>query len=108
MAVVRLVQPVKAQVPSTGEIDAHVGARLRSRRLLLNRSQESLAQMIGVSVRRFERYETGVATMPASQLWALAQALGAPLGYFYEGLEEGRAVASQAASTDPEPRPSKK
>jgi DNA-binding XRE family transcriptional regulator len=39
-------------------IDAHIGARMRMRRLLLGMSQEELADALGVTCQQVQHYET--------------------------------------------------
>jgi transcriptional regulator with XRE-family HTH domain len=64
----------------------HIGRRLLHRRRTLGLTQEQLARAIGVRFQQIQKYECGANTMSASRIWALAQALEVPVGYFYEGL----------------------
>lgn len=90
-------------------IDIHVAARLRMRRMMQGVSQEALAARIGVTFQQIQKYEKGQNRIGASRLFQLAEALSAPIGYFFEGLEEGQAAvappvdeAVMAALTSPE------
>ena len=74
-------------------IDAHIGARVRLRRLMLGMSQESLGGQLSLTFQQIQKYEKGVNRISASRLFELALALGVPVGYFYEGLEESDALA---------------
>jgi transcriptional regulator with XRE-family HTH domain len=67
-------------------IDIHVAARLRMRRMLQGVSQEALAARIGVTFQQIQKYEKGQNRIGASRLFQLAQALSAPVDYFFEGL----------------------
>jgi transcriptional regulator with XRE-family HTH domain len=68
------------------EIDRHVGARLRERRILLGLTQQRLAALIGVTYQQAHKYEKGINRITAGRLSSLAQALGVPVGYFFDGL----------------------
>jgi len=67
-------------------IDAHIGARLRLRRLMLGMSQESLGGQLSLTFQQIQKYEKGVNRISASRLYALARALSVPVNYFFEGL----------------------
>ena len=78
------------QGSSTAEIDGHVGARIRERRILLGLTQDQLAERIGVTYQQAHKYEKGINRISAGRLLEIARILGVPVGYFYEGLgEEG-------------------
>ena len=68
------------------DIDLHIGKRVRRRRRLLGLTQEQLAQAVGVRFQQIQKYECGANRISASRLWSLAQALEAPVSYFYDGL----------------------
>ena len=74
----------------TDNIDEHLGRRLRRRRRLLGLTQQDLAQACGVRFQQIQKYECGANRMSAARLWLIAEALGAPVSYFYEGLDMGR------------------
>jgi transcriptional regulator with XRE-family HTH domain len=69
-------------------IDRNVGPRVRERRIMLGLTQEQLAGLIGVTVQRVCKYETGINRIAAGRLYQLAQALDVDVGYFFE--ESGR------------------
>jgi transcriptional regulator with XRE-family HTH domain len=73
-------------------LDAYIGARVRMRRLMLNMSQEALSGKLGVTFQQVQKYEKGLNRISASRLFELSQALGVPVGYFYDGLDEGDAL----------------
>ena len=72
--------------PRPQDVDRHVGARLRERRLMLGMSQQQMAELIGVTYQQAHKYEKGVNRVASGRLYAIAQALGVEVGYFYEGL----------------------
>jgi transcriptional regulator with XRE-family HTH domain len=80
---------------STTRIDLHIGRRIRSRRRLLSLSQAELARACGIRFQQIQKYECAANRVSASRLWQLADALGVPLSYFFEGL----VLASPAAET---------
>lgn len=68
-------------------IDVHVGARIRSRRLLLGMNQETLAKALGLTFQQVQKYEGGANRISASRLAAVADILGVPIAYFFAELE---------------------
>lgn len=66
--------------------DRHVGARIRERRIMLGLSQQQLAQMIGVTYQQAHKYERGLNRISAGRLYEIAQVMGVPVAWFYEGL----------------------
>ncbi len=81
---------------SPDPIDAHVGARLRLRRMMLGVSQEKLAAQVGVTFQQIQKYEKGQNRIGASRLLQLSRALSAPVGYFFEGAPGSAADAATA------------
>ncbi|HQR89869.1 MAG: hypothetical protein B7Z44_19450 [Caulobacter sp. 12-67-6] len=67
-------------------VDRHVGARLRLARQLLHVSQRAVADALGVTFQQMQKYELGSNRISASKLYAAADALGRPVGWFFEGL----------------------
>ncbi len=76
-------------------VDHGIGLRIRTRRLELGVSQETLADMLGVTFQQVQKYEKGVNRVAASRLFELASVLDAPVSYFFQGLTScaPRAVA---------------
>ncbi len=70
------------------EIDIHVGARLRIRRIEKGFSQTKLADRLGVSCQQLQKYENGANRIGASRLFQVAQILEVPVSYFFRGLDE--------------------
>ena len=71
-----------------GELDRHLGRRLRQRRWFVGLTQEQLARKIGVAPQQIDKYEQGRNRMAASRLHDLACVLDVAPGYFYWGAPE--------------------
>lgn len=78
----------------TQDVDRHVGARVRERRIMLGLTQQQLADLIGVTYQQAHKYERGINRVSAGRLFEIAQVLSVPVSYFFEGLAEdgGRGV----------------
>jgi transcriptional regulator with XRE-family HTH domain len=72
--------------PRAQDIDRHIGARMRERRVMLGLAQQQLAELIGVTYQQAHKYEKGINRISGGRLFKIAQALGVEVGYFYEGL----------------------
>jgi len=70
-----------------GKADHHVGQRIRERRVMLGLSQQQMADMIGVTYQQAHKYERGINRISAGRLFEIAQVLGVPVSFFFEGLE---------------------
>jgi transcriptional regulator with XRE-family HTH domain len=81
------------------DIDRHVGARLRMRRIILGMNQTQLARAAGIAFQQVQKYENGVNRISASKLYQFASALGVPVSFFFEDVEPkprgGRRAARQ-------------
>jgi transcriptional regulator with XRE-family HTH domain len=75
------------------EIDAHVGRRMRQRREYLGISQGRLGRHLGLTFSQVQKYEKGSNRIGAGRLYLIAEFLGVPVQYFFEGL--GVAVAEE-------------
>jgi transcriptional regulator with XRE-family HTH domain len=73
--------------PRSQDIDRHVGARMRQRRVMLGLTQQQLAELIGVTYQQAHKYEKGINRVAAGRLYGIAQALGVEVSYFFEGLQ---------------------
>ena len=83
--------------PRAQDIDRHIGARLRQRRVMNGLTQQGLADLIGVTYQQAHKYENGVNRIAAGRLYTIAQVLGVEVGYFFEGLQN-------APSSQPSPQ----
>lgn len=77
-------------------MDAHVGARVRMRRMLLGLSQERLGELLGLTFQQVQKYEKGVNRIGASRLFELSHVLGVPIQFFYD--EAPQAMMEQLVS----------
>jgi transcriptional regulator with XRE-family HTH domain len=68
------------------QLNSHVGRKLRLRRRLLGLTLQDLARPCGTTLQQIHKYEDGSAAMGAARLWRVAQFLGVPVTYFFEGL----------------------
>ncbi|HEY9037718.1 MAG TPA: helix-turn-helix transcriptional regulator [Roseovarius sp.] len=68
-------------------VDAHVGKRIRYRRLVNGITQQQLAEFVGIKFQQIQKYESGVNRVSASRLWDIATSLNVPVSFFFEGLE---------------------
>jgi transcriptional regulator with XRE-family HTH domain len=92
-------------VRKPNDVDAHVGARLRQRRMLLGISQEQLAEMLGLTFQQVQKYERGTNRVSASRLFQLARALDTPITWFFEDMESDRAARDKAPTENEEADP---
>lgn len=68
-------------------VDVHVGKRIRHRRWIGGTTQQQLAEQVGIKFQQIQKYETGMNRVSASRLWDIAQVLGVPVSFFFEGLD---------------------
>src|SRR5205085_8748185 len=76
----------------TQDIDRHVGARVRERRIMLGLTQQQLADLIGVTYQQAHKYERGINRVSAGRLYEIAQVLSVPVGYFFDGLQDRKST----------------
>ena len=91
-----------AGVKRFGEVDDHVGKRVRERRNALGMSQEKLADAIGIASQQVQKYEVGTDRVAAGRLWDIAKILEVDVGYFFEGIVRR---ASRPRKAKPRKRP---
>jgi transcriptional regulator with XRE-family HTH domain len=65
-------------------VDAHVGSRVRLRRMLLGMSQERLGESMGLTFQQVQKYEKGVNRIGASRLFQISRILDVPVQFFFE------------------------
>lgn len=68
-------------------VDAHVGYRVRLRRMLIGMSQERLGDLLGLTFQQVQKYERGINRIGAGRLYEVAEILGVPISFFYEGMD---------------------
>ncbi|MEO1282073.1 MAG: helix-turn-helix transcriptional regulator [Pseudomonadota bacterium] len=79
-------------------VDAHVGSRVRLRRMLLGMSQEKLGESLGLTFQQVQKYEKGVNRIGASRLFELSRVLDVPVQFFYDELQSKDVPASNFAT----------
>ncbi len=84
-----------------GEVDDHVGKRVRERRKALGMSQEKLGNALGITFQQVHKYEVGTDRVMASRLWDIARILGVDVGYFFEGINGRDGVLVRGISHRP-------
>jgi transcriptional regulator with XRE-family HTH domain len=67
-------------------VDAHVGSRVRLRRMLIGMSQEKLGELLGLTFQQVQKYEKGANRIGASRLYDISQILNVAVQYFFEDL----------------------
>jgi transcriptional regulator with XRE-family HTH domain len=80
-------------------VDAHVGSRVRLRRMLLGMSQERLGESMGLTFQQVQKYEKGVNRIGASRLFQISKILDIPVQFFFEEApytSDGNAVRGMA------------
>jgi transcriptional regulator with XRE-family HTH domain len=75
--------------------DKHVGARLRMRRLMLDKSQGEIAKALGLTFQQLQKYEKGANRISASRLQQLCKILNVSVSFFFEDVPRAQ------GSTDP-------
>ena len=81
-------------------VDVHVGKRVRHRRWMVGMTQQQLAEKVGIKFQQIQKYETGMNRISASRLWDISEALDVPVGFFFEGIGEAGAPASDDLPAD--------
>ena len=85
-------------------VDAHVGSRVRLRRMLIGMSQEKLGELLGLTFQQVQKYEKGANRIGASRLYDISSILGVPVSYFFDDLQGEHGVKARAngngAATD--------
>ncbi|HET7408960.1 MAG TPA: helix-turn-helix transcriptional regulator [Paracoccaceae bacterium] len=87
---------------SADEVDAHVGRRLRRRRMALGISQEHLGQALGLTFQQIQKYEKGQNRIGAGRLYRIAIILSVPVQYFFDGLGADAPIPNGGAVPDSE------
>ena len=91
----------KKKQDSIHYVDAHVGKRLRQRRLMLKISQDQLANYVNLTFQQIHKYEKGLNRISCSKLFEFAKFLQTDVAYFFRGLNEDQSsMAADSASAD--------
>lgn len=68
-------------------IDMHVGRQLRLARELAGLTQSDIGAELNMSFQVVQKYEQGEIRVSASRLFQLADLLGKPVDYFFDGID---------------------
>ena len=96
---------VRGKVPKkqANPVDAHVGHRVRLRRMLIGMSQERLGELLGLTFQQVQKYEKGINRIGAGRLFEVAGILGVPVSFFYEDVDSGAGAGGFAEGEEPPP-----
>lgn len=81
-------------------VDVHVGKRIRHRRWMNGTTQQQLAEQVGIKFQQIQKYETGMNRVSASRLWDIANVLGVPVSFFFEGMGSEDAITDNGNTAD--------
>lgn len=73
--------------PNPTDADAHVGRRVRTRRLMLGMSRAELGAALAVTDRQIQDYESGAEHIGAGRLVCIAEILRVAVTFFFENDE---------------------
>ena len=88
----------------TAYVDAHVGSRLRERRILLGMSQTRLGESLGLSFQQVQKYERGIDRISVGRLVHMSHVLDVPITYFFDDLSEPGSSHGQASENEDDHR----
>jgi transcriptional regulator with XRE-family HTH domain len=81
-----------ARQKSPNPIDKHVGSLVRMRRMMLDMSQSTLGNALGITFQQVQKYEKGTNRISASRLQQVCHTLQVPVAFFFEGAPHVPAV----------------
>lgn len=73
-----------------GDINTHIGARLRQKRVALGRTQGEVAKALGIAPQQVQKYEKGTNALSAQRLHQFAEYFQVAVGYFFEDYGDNR------------------
>jgi transcriptional regulator with XRE-family HTH domain len=88
---------------SPDPVDRHVGSRVRMRRLMLEMSQEKLADQLELTFQQVQKYEKGANRIGAGRLHQLSHILDVPVSFFFEGAPRPAGLPSRNRRDTPSP-----
>jgi hypothetical protein len=95
------LRPAPITPAITRVIQQRLGRAIRIRRRMMDLTLQDLAGACGVTFQQVHKYESGLCSMSASQLWCVSLALNVPISYFYESLATPELLVSvDQAETD--------
>src|SRR5438552_16430681 len=69
--------------------DVHIGAQLRTARVFSGMTLAQIAAALNVSRQAIDKYERAHMRVSAHTLWQAAHLFKKPIGYFFDGLNQG-------------------
>lgn len=84
------------KIKRTNDADVEIGGRVKSRRLELGRSQEWLANKIGLTFQQVQKYEKGSNRIGGSRMQQIAAALEVQPGYFFQAMTDAAGIDKSA------------
>jgi transcriptional regulator with XRE-family HTH domain len=84
-------------------VDAHVGHRVRLRRMLIGMSQERLGELLGLTFQQVQKYEKGINRIGAGRLFEVSGILGVPISFFYEDIDSNSSPGTPGFSEGEHP-----
>lgn len=84
-------------------VDIAVGARIRLARKMRGRSQQALAEAIGVTFQQVQKYESGANRVSASMLARISAALGLPVAELFGPVAAPSRISDDIATMLGEP-----
>jgi transcriptional regulator with XRE-family HTH domain len=84
-----------AREKSLNPIDKHVGSRVRMRRMMLEMSQTTLGNALGITFQQVQKYEKGTNRISASRLQQVCHTLQVPVSFFFEDAPHVPALSSE-------------
>ena len=73
-------------------VDAHVGARVKLRRVLVGLSQSQLGEALGLTFQQIQKYERAGNRISPSVLYHIAQVLDVPISFFFDDMGDGQTL----------------
>jgi hypothetical protein len=92
----RRLRPAPILPPAARYIQERLGRAMRLRRRIMDLTLQDLAGACGVTFQQVHKYESGLCSVSAAQLWAIAQELEVPVSYFYEAISPPESWRTEA------------
>lgn len=89
---------MRSKTTPTMAIDRHLGKQLKTFRKARGHTQQTLAELVGLSYQQLHKYETGANSIAASRLLEIAGILGVAPEDFFKGVQL-QATAQATAQT---------
>tara|TARA_A100000164_G_scaffold241178_1_gene214377 strand:+ start:1665 stop:2030 length:366 start_codon:yes stop_codon:yes gene_type:complete len=80
--------------------NAHLGRKLRMRRLSLGLTQTKVANAINVTFQQIQKYEKGTNGVSSSRLIQLSSFLKVPITYFFEDFSDGSIIEKSGSDAE--------